>query len=104
MFMALRGHVRMLAVGLAACAAAVAFPVSASAAPQTAATSSSMEALANPCWRTQAEPNSIFVRSYSSCSKCYDEATWQNYIQSTYFYYCTYNPSNGLFDLQKARW
>ncbi|MER5636186.1 hypothetical protein ABT095_04445 [Kitasatospora sp. NPDC002227] len=105
MFMALKGHGRLLAAGLALSAAAVAFPASASAAPQTTTKSGSAQPMTNYCWRTSAIPGSTFIDSFDSCSGCHDEANWKAlWDGNTYYFYCTYNPSNGLFDLQRIPW
>jgi len=81
--------VRLLAAaGL--CLAALAVPTQATAAPNTCGLP------------TSAKPGSTFVRSFSTCGTCLVQATNDNQGPGPY-YYCTYNPSNGLSD-EHYRW
>ena len=77
-------------------------PLASASASDHVVTTTLVRPLANDCgFPTQADPGSIFVKSYSNCSKCDQTAIGENgiYRGSGRVYYCTYNPSNRLNDL-----
>lgn len=96
---ALAGTGVMLSFGLAALNAPAQAGVASVSAGQ-----GSVSAMANACrYPTSARPGSSFVRSYSNCVTCREDADNLNSVPTSFEHYCTYNPSNNKNDLHLIR-
>jgi hypothetical protein len=77
-------------------------PATAAQAATTTSKPTVIKPMANTCdLATQADPGSVYVTFYWDCIQCLKVASNENAIWSVdgYYYYCTYNPSNGHTDL-----
>ena len=91
----------MLGLAMAAGATALLPVSSASAAPSVSAHTSASRGQIQPmtCSDTEAPAGSWYVTYYWTCSECTADAAFRNSNTWIYTYFCTYNPSNGHYDV-----